>query len=86
MTTAQEQILRNVGVLVPSDYVPATTEEMAEEWGINDLPAYQRKIDAAQSMATMIKRFLEHYEHEGNHDYRRRTKALRESLEAYRNA
>jgi len=50
------------------------------------MTAYYAKIDAAQSMATMIKRFLEHYEHAGNHDYRRRTKALRESLEAYRNA
>ena len=59
--------------------------EVASAWAA-DWAIYQRKIDAAQSMATMIKRFLEHYEHTGNHDYRRRTKALRESLEAYRNA
>ncbi len=50
----------------------------------HDWEAYQRRISAASEMKTAIKRFLDDYE-DGNHAYRRRTKALREAMEAYCN-
>lgn len=51
-----------------------------------DEEAYRRKIEAAYGMKVAIKRFLDDCGEDGNHQYRRRTKALREAMEAYCNA
>lgn len=50
-----------------------------------DAAYIQRKLQLAGEMKTAIKRFLDHHELDGNHDYRRRARALRHAMEDYLN-